>query len=91
MSQNPPVVFKNAREFLDFESSSSAALSSGCPLLDDLLGGGFFPGTITEISGEAGCGKSQICMQFAAVSIANGHNVVCVETERGFSVKRTHQ
>ncbi|PIO73425.1 EF hand [Teladorsagia circumcincta] len=30
-------------------------------------------------------------MQFAAVSIANGHNVVCVETERGFSVKRTHQ
>uniref|UniRef100_A0A7I5E8T7 RECA_2 domain-containing protein n=1 Tax=Haemonchus contortus TaxID=6289 RepID=A0A7I5E8T7_HAECO len=91
MSRCPPVIFHNARELLDFESSSSGPLSSGCPLLDDLIGGGFLPGTVTEISGEAGCGKSQICMQLAATSIANGLDVVCVETERGFSVKRVHQ
>nr|CDJ88630.1 DNA repair protein RAD51 3 [Haemonchus contortus] len=30
-------------------------------------------------------------MQVAAVSVANGLDVVCVETERGFSVKRVHQ
>lgn len=91
MARTSKVVFKSARELLEFESSSSAALPSGCTVLDHLIGGGFFPGTVTEISGEAGCGKSQICMQFAATSIANGHSVICVETERGFSVKRVHQ
>ncbi|KIH62219.1 Hus1-like protein [Ancylostoma duodenale] len=30
-------------------------------------------------------------MQFAAVTIANGYKVICVETERGFSVKRVRQ
>ncbi|WKX99826.1 hypothetical protein Q1695_014590 [Nippostrongylus brasiliensis] len=91
MSSDSPVAFKTARHLLELESNSLASLPSGCPLLDDLIGGGFYPGTVTEISGEAGCGKSQIGMQFAATSIANGHNVICVETERGFSVKRVHQ
>ncbi|CAJ0598169.1 unnamed protein product [Cylicocyclus nassatus] len=85
------VKFKTARELFNFECTSSSALHSGCTELDNLIGGGFFPGCVTEISGEAGCGKSQICMQFAAVTIAEGRKVVCIETERGFSVKRVRE
>lgn len=91
MSGKKSISIKSARELLEFESSSSASLSSGCKLLDNLMGGGFLPGTTTEISGEAGCGKSQICMQLTAVTIARGLKAICVETERGFSVKRVHQ
>eukprot|EP00968_Pinguiococcus_pyrenoidosus_P006660 scaffold442_cov268-Pinguiococcus_pyrenoidosus.AAC.68 len=35
----------------------------GCEALDALLGGGLSPEGITEISGRAGCGKTQICLQ----------------------------
>ena len=36
-------------------------LSSGCPLIDSKIGG--YPvGSVTEISGEAGCGKTQMCL-----------------------------
>ncbi|KHJ77945.1 hypothetical protein OESDEN_22435 [Oesophagostomum dentatum] len=90
-SEKSLVVFKTARELCEFECTSSSPLPSGCHDLDRLIGGGFFPGCVTEISGEAGCGKSQICMQLAATTIANGQNVICIETERGFSVNRVRQ
>ncbi|KAK9127982.1 hypothetical protein Syun_016779 [Stephania yunnanensis] len=36
----------------------------GCPILDGLLGGGGIPcNSITEIFGESGCGKTQLCLQ----------------------------
>ena len=28
--------------------------------------GGFRPGTVTEIAGEAGCGKTQLCLHLCA-------------------------
>ncbi|MQL81399.1 hypothetical protein Taro_013875 [Colocasia esculenta] len=37
----------------------------GCPLLDALLGGGLPCGSVTEIAGEAGAGKTQLCLQLA--------------------------
>jgi len=38
-------------------------LSTGCEKLDAVLGGGFrVCGGITELSGEAGCGKTQFCL-----------------------------
>ena len=40
-------------------------LSIGCQLVDDVLNGGILSKTITEIFGEAGSGKSQLCMQLA--------------------------
>ncbi|MCR3884292.1 MAG: DNA repair protein RadB, partial [Methanothrix sp.] len=40
-------------------------LSSGCDGLDRLLGGGFEPGVITQIYGEAGTGKTNIILQLA--------------------------
>lgn len=38
-------------------------LSTGCNLLDEVLGGGFPLRGISEIAGESGCGKSQLCLQ----------------------------
>ena len=43
-----------------------ARLSLGTAPLDAFLGGGLRPYGITELAGEAGAGKSQICMQLCA-------------------------
>ena len=40
-----------------------AKLTSGCDVLDSVLRGGFPCGALTEIAGEASCGKTQICLQ----------------------------
>ncbi|KAK4759309.1 hypothetical protein SAY87_022440 [Trapa incisa] len=43
-------------------------LTSGCPTLDRHLAGGFPFGSITEISGESGVGKTQFCLQLALLT-----------------------
>jgi hypothetical protein len=40
-------------------------LSTGVPSLDDLLGGGLLPGTLTVVVGATGIGKTQLGLQFA--------------------------
>lgn len=40
-------------------------LSTGLPKLDDLLGGGLLPGTLTVVLGATGIGKTQLGVQFA--------------------------
>ena len=39
--------------------------STGIPELDDLLGGGLLPGTMTVVLGATGIGKTQLGLQFA--------------------------
>lgn len=39
--------------------------STGVPALDDLLGGGLLPGTLTVVLGATGIGKTQLGLQFA--------------------------
>jgi KaiC/GvpD/RAD55 family RecA-like ATPase len=39
--------------------------STGVPGLDDLLGGGLLPGTLTVVAGATGIGKTQLGLQFA--------------------------
>lgn len=56
---------ETALQLLQRRSSHRHSLSIGCPIIDDVLGGGFPCGGITEISGEAGCGKTQICLTLA--------------------------
>jgi KaiC/GvpD/RAD55 family RecA-like ATPase len=41
--------------------------STGVPGLDDLLGGGLIPGTLTVVVGATGIGKTQLGLQFAHV------------------------
>jgi KaiC/GvpD/RAD55 family RecA-like ATPase len=42
-----------------------ARYSTGVPGLDDCLGGGLLPGTLTAIVGASGIGKTQLGLQFA--------------------------
>lgn len=44
-------------------------LSTGIHGLDDLLGGGLLPGTLTVVVGSAGIGKTQLGLQFARAGL----------------------
>ncbi|CAI5984410.1 unnamed protein product [Closterium sp. NIES-64] len=46
----------------------AATISTGCSSLDSLLGGGLPLAAVTEITGAAGAGKTQFCLQAAAVA-----------------------
>lgn len=43
---------------------STHRLQTGIPQLDDLLGGGLLPGTMTVVQGATGIGKTQLGLQF---------------------------
>jgi DNA repair protein RadB len=61
-----------------------------CNPLDKLLGGGFEPKVISEIFGEAGTGKTNICLQAARECANNGRKVAYIDSE-GVSIKRLDQ
>jgi KaiC/GvpD/RAD55 family RecA-like ATPase len=44
--------------------------STGVPGLDELLGGGLLPGTLTVVAGATGIGKTQLGLQFANAGLA---------------------
>jgi KaiC/GvpD/RAD55 family RecA-like ATPase len=46
-------------------------LSTGIPALDQLLGGGLLPGTLTVIAGATGIGKTQLGIQFARTGLTH--------------------
>lgn len=64
-------------------------LSSGS-CVDELLGGGVDTGTITQIYGESGTGKTSICLMLAYKTALNGGKVVYMDTE-GLSGERIEQ
>src|SRR3989442_13307505 len=45
--------------------SAASRQATGVPGLDDLLGGGLLPGTLTVLVGATGIGKTQLGLQFA--------------------------
>lgn len=45
--------------------SNSDRFSTGIPALDQMLGGGLIPGTLTVVMGATGIGKTQLGIQFA--------------------------
>jgi DNA repair protein RadB len=65
-------------------------LALGCQPLDDLLGGGIESGIITRVYGEAGSGKTNLCLQAARQMICSGKKVAYIDTE-GVSVERVRQ
>jgi len=58
--------------------------------LDKLLEGGIEAGIITEIYGEGGTGKTNICIQAAKSCVEEGKKVLYIDTE-GISKKRLLQ
>jgi DNA repair protein RadB len=65
-------------------------LPSGCEPLDEILGGGFEKGIVTQIFGPAGTGKTNICIQLAVQCVKQGQRVIFIDTE-GLSPTRFKQ
>ncbi|CAH4036863.1 unnamed protein product [Pieris brassicae] len=64
-------------------------IKTGCSGFDDILNGGFRVGTLSEIYGESGAGKTQLALQIAAQCGKDGSIYIC--TEDAFPVKRFNQ
>jgi hypothetical protein len=54
----------------DLQPSQAGRQSTGVPGLDELLGGGLIPGTLTVVVGATGIGKTQLGLQFAQAGLA---------------------
>ncbi len=65
-------------------------ISTGILGLDDLLGGGITPGTIIDIFGPGGSGKTQLAMQISLNSLQDG-TVLYQDTTGGFRPERMLQ
>ncbi len=63
-------------------------ISTGSAAIDSLLGGGIHAGMITDIYGESGSGKSQICFTLCVNAARNGCKIVFVDTAGTFRPER---
>ena len=68
----------------------SDALTTGCRSLDDLLGGGFERGTVTQLYGPPAAGKTNVALSTAVQVAADGGTAVYIDTE-GLSADRFRQ
>ncbi|KAG1657551.1 hypothetical protein FOA52_005437 [Chlamydomonas sp. UWO 241] len=79
---------------LDLTQQASVVLPMGLPTMDACLRRGVPAGSVTELVGPAGVGKSQMCFQLALLCTAPveagglGATVMFVDTERKFSSGR---
>lgn len=72
-------------------TTTTQKLPLECANLDALLGGGLDPGTITLFYGEAGTGKTNVCLQLARnATLRELGKVAYVDTE-GVSMERLEQ
>lgn len=65
-------------------------ISSGITELDELLGGGFYRGRITEISGKESVGKTQIATLLMA-NMSEKQKVLYIDTEFALNSNRVEQ
>ena len=70
--------------------SSVDRIPLGCSHFDRLLGGGIESGSVTLLYGEAGAGKTNVCLQLARNVAINGSRVAYIDTE-GLSSDRLSQ
>jgi DNA repair protein RadB len=62
----------------------------GCPNLDCILGGGIESSAITQLYGEGGSGKTNVCLQVSRNVVKAGQKVIYIDTE-GVSMERFQQ
>ncbi|MDR0767056.1 MAG: DNA repair and recombination protein RadB [Methanosarcinales archaeon] len=65
-------------------------LTTGCKPIDDLIGGGLECGIVTQVYGEPGSGKTNLCLQAAIECSKSGKKVIYIDTE-GLSFDRFTQ
>jgi circadian clock protein KaiC len=63
--------------------------SSGCPGLDDVLGGGFPRGYFYLLEGEPGTGKTTLALQFISEGLAKGERVLYITLSESTDDLRT--
>lgn len=89
--------FTSAKQYSLIENNKWKKLSFGCAAIDSLMKSGVPNYGITEISGEAGAGKSQLCLQLAlTVQLAEenggfGKGAAFICTEDAFPSRRLYQ
>ncbi|MDA4133475.1 MAG: DNA repair and recombination protein RadA, partial [Thaumarchaeota archaeon] len=66
-------------------------LGTGSAGLDELLGGGYEEGKITEVFGASNSGKTQLAIQATVMAAAQGWKSVYVDTESTFRPERLAQ
>ncbi len=62
----------------------------GCAPIDELLGGGFERGAVTQVYGPPAAGKTNVVLSAAVQAAAEGGSVLYIDTE-GISVDRMEQ
>src|SRR3712207_3137434 len=65
-----------------------ANISTGSKALDGLLGGGIHTGMITDIYGESGSGKSQLCFTLCANCARDAVTTLFIDTAGTFRPER---
>ncbi|KAK7075165.1 DNA repair protein xrcc3 [Halocaridina rubra] len=87
----------SAWEMLEDTDYNIPRISAGCSQLDQFLGGGIPSYGITDITGESGCGKTQLALQLSLQAQLSpnhggfGKGVAYICTECQFPVVRLHQ
>jgi RecA/RadA recombinase len=93
-------IIKNARENLSlgFEQAKSFIekrqtvnkIGTGCKSFDDMLGGGFDSGTITEVYGQTASGKTQLShlMLVRALMVDKDSKAILIDSENTFRQER---
>lgn len=71
-------------------SSVSVPITTGCPPIDTLLGGGFDRGTVTQLYGPPASGKTNLALAATVETVAEGGSVLYIDTE-GLSIDRFEQ
>lgn len=66
-------------------------LHTGSKQFNRILGGGVRPQAITELIGEWGSSKTQICITMAVIAASQGKNVAVIDTEGTFLPERIDQ
>jgi DNA repair protein RadA len=64
---------------------------TGSPAIDELIGGGYRGGTLTELFGRSNSGKSQLAMQAALVAARDGMKSLYIDTEGAFRPERVEE
>jgi len=72
------------------QSNHNLKLLSGCTPLDELVGGGFEAGIVTQVYGEAGSGKTNLAIQLSIACAVQNKKIIFIDTE-GFSPERFKQ
>jgi DNA repair protein RadB len=65
-------------------------IKTGCEPLDELLGGGFDRGTVSQVYGPPAAGKTNVALSAAVEAAASGGRALYVDTE-GLSLDRFEQ